>query len=255
MADKYFPIGHSDDFVNNGDRIRRMHISEEAKEVIVAKFLRFAHPFNYFLTPAKKRHICRQPVYKKDIGEDPRMISYVRQYLEKEYPVEYHEFISKIMWYEDPSGIVATGKERIDIEYGLTVSASAGGGSKKSSTPARAPKITIDLTKISVPDLEPYKCGVIAFQVLGAILNSGKVSKSDIAQFKSATETKKLFGLGKPLLSPVIIKDSKGRSKCYVKPFVLYGETLYMYSQWYDIHQKNLIHWIVNWVAANGGKI
>lgn len=264
LTEKYFPIGHSDDFLKQGDRIRRMHISNDAKRVIVAKFLRFAHPFNYFLTPAKTRHVCAQPVYKKDIGEDPRMISYVRQYLAKEYPQEYREFVSKIMWYENPHAVVATGKERIDITYGIvakTASPSLSTPSvkktvavtKKPATSA-SPKVLIDLTKLSASYLERFKPGVIAYQVLGAILNSGKLSLNDISKFKSAVETKAIFGFEKPLLSPTIIR-ANGNSKCYVKPFVLNGETLYMYSQWYDTHKERLIKWILNWISANGGKI
>lgn len=262
LTEKYFPIGHSDDFLKQRDRVRRMHISDDAKRVIVAKFLRFAHPFNYFLTPAKTRHVCAQPVYKKDIGEDPRMISYVRQYLAKEYPQEYQEFVSKIMWYEDPHAVVATGKERIDITYGIDVKAASPSLSTPSvkkpvavtKKPATSPKALIDLTKLSASYLEQFKPGAIAFQVLGAILNSGKVSLSDITKFKSAVETKAIFGFEKQLLSPTIIR-ANSNSKCYVKPFVLNGETLYMYSQWYDTHQERLIKWILNWISTNGGKI
>lgn len=124
LSDRYYPIGHSDDFLKQPDRIRRMDISDEAKRVIRAKFLRFAHPFNYFLTPTKKRHVCGQKVYKKDIGEDPRMIRYIiQQYLEKTYPTEYKEFLSRIMWYEEPAAVAVDGSERIDITYGLDVNA------------------------------------------------------------------------------------------------------------------------------------
>jgi hypothetical protein len=192
------------------------------------------------------------------------MISYVRQYLAKEYPQEYREFVSKIMWYENPHAVVATGKERIDITYGIvakTASPSLSTPSvkktvavtKKPATSA-SPKVLIDLTKLSASYLERFKPGVIAYQVLGAILNSGKLSLNDISKFKSAVETKAIFGFEKPLLSPTIIR-ANGNSKCYVKPFVLNGETLYMYSQWYDTHKERLIKWILNWISANGGKI
>lgn len=121
LSNEYYPIGHSDDFLDEPDLIRKMDIDDDMKKVIVAKFLRFVHPFNYFLTPTKKHHICGQPVYKKDIGEDPRMISYVRAYLKKTYPKEYDDFVKRIMWYEDPDAVSATGSERIDITYGLEI--------------------------------------------------------------------------------------------------------------------------------------
>ncbi|MBQ1196936.1 MAG: hypothetical protein IIX44_11895 [Clostridia bacterium] len=121
LSEKFYPIGHSDDFLKESDKIRKMEIDETSKRVIVAKFLRFAHPFNYFLTPTKKHHVCGQKVYKKDIGEDPQMICYMRWYLQKEYPDEFKEYISRIMWYGDFCGSDKAGDQEIDIAYGLDV--------------------------------------------------------------------------------------------------------------------------------------
>lgn len=105
LSPLYYPIGHSKDFLTEPDKIRKMKISDEAKKVIVAKFLRFAHPMNYFLTPGKKLHSCATKVYMNDIGEDPIMIHYVKQYLKKEYKIEYTEFLNKIMWRDEYIGI------------------------------------------------------------------------------------------------------------------------------------------------------
>lgn len=264
LTEKHFPIGHSNDFLKNSDRIRRMHISDESKAVIVAKFLRFAHPFNYFLTPAKTRHVCGQPVYKKDIGEDPRMISYVRQYLEKEYPDEHSEFVSKIMWYEDPHAVAATGKERIDITYGMdaakTSSVTPAPAAKKTVTVApktsttTLSKVPIDLTKLTRAYLETFKVGEIANQVLRAILASGKVPKNTVDAWKTVSGSKATFGLSDPILG-YSRKDSKGYNRYYDNTLNLYGEDLYLCSQWKINHKARLITWILNWIAANGGKI
>lgn len=133
LSDIYYPIGHSNDYLSQKDHIRIMDISEESKKVIIAKFLRFAHPFNYFLTPSKKHHVCGIKVYKNDIGEEPLMVNYVKQYLEKTYPKEYKEFLEKIMWF-DVKGTDSTGKEQIDITFGKDVNKS---GSKKISKVAK----------------------------------------------------------------------------------------------------------------------
>lgn len=137
---EYYPIGHSDDFLKEPDQIRKMPISDDAKKVIVAKFLRFAHPFNYFLTPTKKHHICGQYVYKKDIGEDPRMISYMRWYCQKTYPKEYAEFLQKIMWYGKSDGEQTDGQTQIDITYGLGVNSKASKTTGASATTTSAVK-------------------------------------------------------------------------------------------------------------------
>jgi len=140
LSDEYYPIGHSNDFLRNPDRIRVMEIDDFSKKVIIAKFLRFAHPFNYFLTPTKKHHICGEYVYKKDIGEDPRMISFLKTYLEATYPAEYSEFKKRIMWFEGTDIVVATGKERIDITYGMSINSK---GVKKAKKSSKNPKTDI----------------------------------------------------------------------------------------------------------------
>ena len=259
LTSKYYPIGHSDDYLKQSDRIRRMPISYDAKKVIVAKFLRFAHPFNYFLTPTKKHHICGEPVYKKDIGEDPRMISYVRWYLQNTYPKEYKEFLERIMWYGDPDGDESVGVEKIAITYGLSVNSKGGG--KPTKAPAK-PKNIIEFDKINAVYLDSFKVGEIANQVLRAIIqggvNSGKISSAEIDEFKSRKGKRtSTFMLSLPLLA-ISRKDSNGKNRYYEEPIDCYGEELFLNSQWPKKDNKikaNLIQWILNWIAANGGKI
>ena len=161
LTGKFYPIGHSDEYLRHSDCIRRVNISDDAKQVIVAKFLRFAHPFNYFLTPTKKHHICGEPVYKKDIGEDPKMISYVRWYLKRTYPTEYKEFLERIMWYGDSDGDEAMGKTLINIKYGLGVVAKA--SPKISSTSDKALEVAAFYLKnhISCDKLNERFFGII----------------------------------------------------------------------------------------------
>lgn len=134
LSTLYYDIGSQSDFLNNSDKIRRMEITPEAKKVIIAKFLRFAHPMNYFLSPSKRCHYCTSKVYRNDIGEDPFLIDYVKQYLQKTYPKEYSEFKSKILW-DDSAELYqkATGNEIIGITYGPSLSSKI--ISNKVSTP------------------------------------------------------------------------------------------------------------------------
>ena len=61
--------------LNRGDIVKkdlpRVFANKIEKEVIIAHFLRFVHPINYMLTPAKKKHssVC------SDIGEYPILIN------------------------------------------------------------------------------------------------------------------------------------------------------------------------------------
>lgn len=157
LSELYYPIGHSNDYLNHPDHVRVMHITDDAKKVIKAKFLRFAHPFNYFVTPRKKNHICGEKVFDDDIGEDPRMINYMRQYLKSTYPDEYAEFVKAIMWFESsPSGCPATGKEVIDITFGSEVSKQKAHGRPRSNDPRQAKYPEIELAKYFLEHDDTY---------------------------------------------------------------------------------------------------
>lgn len=255
---------------------------DDIKEIIKAQFFRFLDPLNHFLAPmAEQNKFTKSNGYPAlDIAEYDHLLQYIIAQKEQDFGDDFSNFKRRIsspktFFSPDPN---LFGSEVIDAVYHeKSLSERLYGGGVRPPKTTRAPQISktakctkvkvsasgkkhvtsagiIDLSKISQSYLEQFKPGAIAFQVLGAILNSGKISSSDIAKFKSAAETKAIFGFEKPLLSPSIIRVN-GNSKCYVKPFILNGETLYMYSQWYDTHQERLIQWILNWIADNGGKI
>jgi hypothetical protein len=131
-----------------------------------------------------------------------------------------------------------------------------------SSAVPKAPKATIDLTGINKVYLDGFRVGEIANQVLRAIIvsgvNSGKITKTDIDVFKTEKGKRtSTFMISKPLLA-LVREDSSGHPRYYEAPIVCYGETLYLYKDWdkNDTEIKdNLIQWILNWIAANGGKI
>lgn len=104
LSEEYFDIGNRDQWTKEPDHIRKIKIEEKEKEVIIACFLRFVHPINYFLTPSNKKHICVPSATNKDIGENPLLIDKVKQYMKEQYQEVYDEFVEKIMWYdEEPS--------------------------------------------------------------------------------------------------------------------------------------------------------
>ncbi len=257
LSELYYPIGHSDDFLKNGDRVRKMNISDEAKQVIVAKFLRFAHPFNYFLTPTTKPKLHTYDpsvsIKNNDVGEDDRLLYYVRNYLKKKYPDVYKEFLERTLWPYDPDITYPdTGSEYIGMDYGPHLKGTT--SSSAAAKPTTITKNVINLCMINYAYLDSFKVGEIANQVLSAIFKSGKVSKAEVDKWKTDTATKAAFGFGKPLLSPDR-KDAKGYNRYYDEPLDLCGETLYLYSQWLEGHKERLINWIVNWVAINGSII
>ncbi len=261
-----------------------------ARMFLKAHMLRFLHPLNYFCAPKDNMNGCVYCEFTDHINNGKsvtrrfariagyeHLLYYAHHKFKEKYGDIYEEFLSRVMlpkntfdFFENSSDSETSdfyGSEVIDAKYGNPLSSKSSSAptvpkvSKpaKASTPrksriATAHKANIDLTKISKLYLESFKVGEIAYQVLGAVLKSGKVSKADIDAFKSATTTKAIFGFGKPLLSPVMVRTSN-INRYYSDNFTLYGETLYLYSQWLDVHKERLIKWILNWIAANGGKI
>lgn len=143
LSEAFFDIGARGEWLKEPDHIRKADISQQSKEVIRACFLRFVHPFNYFLTPSKKHHQCTGPAASiKDIGEYPPLVEYVRQYIQREYPNEYQEFLKYIMWDNSSAAAGVTGKEIINISYGPSVHPTSSGGKTKSSKKASTRKKT-----------------------------------------------------------------------------------------------------------------
>ncbi len=96
-----------------------------AEKFLVAHFLRFVHPLNYFLAPKAPyegrvwNHFTPFNGKKeKDIGEYPPLRAYAAEQFEKRYPKEYREFLNLIML---PPNCLANMKSKvgldIDIEY------------------------------------------------------------------------------------------------------------------------------------------
>lgn len=254
----YYPLGHRDDFLTHPYHIRKMNISDEAKKVIVAKFLRLAHPLNYFLTPTThpKLHVYDPVavVEMNDIGEDVRMLYYMRNYLKEKYSDIYKEFIEMTLWPEDSDIMYPdTGNEYIGMDYGPHLKG-VSTSSATAPTKIASPKNVIDLSSITYAYLDQFKAGEIAYQVLGAILKSERISKADTDAFKTVAATKATFGFGKPLLSTVMIRTSNV-NRYYADSFVLHGEKLFLYSQWLESHKEKLIKWICEWVKVNGSLV
>lgn len=131
LSEDYFDIGYRDQWLKESDKIRKLNITKTEKKVIVASFLRFVHPLNYFLTPTRENHKCTPAVRWNDIGEYAPLVEKVKEYIKKTYPKDYAEFIEKIMWYDNDDSAKGLPKD-IYIEYGPSVT-SCSSKSKHSS--------------------------------------------------------------------------------------------------------------------------
>lgn len=101
---RFVPRGERDDWkitsnLNDKEYYERYLVMEPlARELIAAHFLRFVHPFNAFLSPKKKRHICLIRAYRNDIGEDKGLREYIQQRYMGKYGSLYSEFRTKALF-------------------------------------------------------------------------------------------------------------------------------------------------------------
>ena len=95
----YFPRGEREDYIKKTDnlgsyRARDFYPHESAKKFAIAHFLRFVHPFNYFLCPKKT---CEENNTCKEIAEYTHLLNYAHDYNLAVYGDRYKEFLDLIM--------------------------------------------------------------------------------------------------------------------------------------------------------------
>lgn len=95
----YFPKGERSEYVLKTDkygsyRARTFEPPKEAKDFAIAHFLRFVHPFNYFLCPKKT---CEENNMCKEIAEYTHLLNYAHDYNLAVYGDRYKEFLDLIM--------------------------------------------------------------------------------------------------------------------------------------------------------------
>ncbi|MCL2204652.1 MAG: hypothetical protein FWB88_12020 [Defluviitaleaceae bacterium] len=95
----------------------------------------------------------------------------------------------------------------------------------------------------TVASLSELKVGKIAQTVLRDILESGKLSRDELALMRTEDYAKQTFNLNYPLLNAVC-KEHAGLKRYYVNPVNIAGETLYMCSQWNLNTKRFLLEWL-----------
>ena len=117
---KYFSGGKRSDWKLHNDMngeffLRNYEVHPNARRFLIAEFLRFVHPFNYFLTPKKN---CAATPVAKDIAEYKPLIDFVQAKYATLYGDAYNEFISLVMS-EKTIFSPVEGNNIINLKYGL----------------------------------------------------------------------------------------------------------------------------------------
>lgn len=94
--------------------LRDFHVEQNARRFLVAEFLRFVHPFNYFLTP-KKTYATSS--VSKDIAEYQPLVNFVQAMYADMYGDDYNEFLSFAM-VENTASSSSDPNTIINLKYG-----------------------------------------------------------------------------------------------------------------------------------------
>ena len=96
---KYFPASLNDDWQKSEKKsyYRMFNVNPDAKKYLIAYFLRYVHPFNQFVSPAKKLQKSDVKFYQNDVGEHRPLVKFVRDKFRKIYGEDYDKFLSLIM--------------------------------------------------------------------------------------------------------------------------------------------------------------
>lgn len=137
---RYFDGGQRSDWTWHTDQtgayyLRSLEVPPAARKYLVAEFLRFVHPFNYFLAPKKT---CSHAMVCTDIAEYPPLVDYVQYQFSKRYGAAYQDYLALVMTNGPISGSVP-GSTRIDVKYALDLAGDV--TPRKVENPA-APKAT-----------------------------------------------------------------------------------------------------------------
>lgn len=120
----YFPKGDRKDWhvVNDSTGTyyrRQMFVHSNAKQFAIAQFLRFVHPFNYFLCPKKN---CENNNKCSELAEYYPLLAYAHDYNLNQYGNVYKEYISHIMPDKNLyTNLFDNSKNEINIRYGCSV--------------------------------------------------------------------------------------------------------------------------------------
>ncbi|MDD6627131.1 MAG: UvrD-helicase domain-containing protein [Lachnospiraceae bacterium] len=116
------PRGELSDWsVDEGYPIRQYDysLSDRQKAYVVAHFLRFVDPLNYFLTPIKALTSIKKITWNQNIGEYPELIKYVSSIYEQRFGEScINSFCKKAMTVPKKVNISECGNIEIGISYG-----------------------------------------------------------------------------------------------------------------------------------------
>ena len=233
---KLFPNPVRDEF-NNESRIRMVSkdLNEDEINVLKAHFIRLIHPFNSFLVP-KPTHL---EYNGSNIGEEPNLITYIRDRIMDIFPKEFKEFdiksmrysfrksdklITNIKWYKLPlNQSIKQNKIKSNSSFGID------NESKKSSIKR---------------EVNGMKIGQFTQDSFRKAYEQRLISEEEINRLQDPEYSKRIFNANYEVLrfktkSP---EDHNQRVRYYTKE--LFCNDFLLTSQWIESQWDNLLAWL-----------
>ena len=230
IAEKYYPRGERTDWGLVDDETgvhyeRFLAVRPEARSYLVAAFLRFVHPFNYFLVPKKDNASL-------DVSENPYLISFVMSKMREKYGAAYDEFVSYIKLPESSTFIQVDGAFNLHLSYGSAVSVN--------EVQRAIPKKT---DKINIMKEGNMRIGEVVQSLVRPLLVDGRCTEEEITRLTQYEYCHQIFGTTFPVLSLNRVQTN-GVYRYYTVPLEINGRRYYLSSQWYERQRERLIRWI-----------
>ncbi len=221
-----------DDTICNFVWHRKMKDANERnklREAVVAHFMRFLDPMNYFLAPKRgfNKFTKTNKDFSFDIAEYENLLRYLILIREKKYGKDFCEFKSLVL---APSGMSATNysTERIEVTYNKK--------NQKSKTSTGATHTSSQKPGVGTP---------IRDEII-ALLTSGKLSAVLIDSLKDADYCKKELKMNHPVL--VELPNTYNEKRYYKAPC---GKYL-ICNDWYKQKNRNHPQIFEYWKKRNG---
>lgn len=168
ICNLYYPRGEYDDWKLESCKFGDVYIrhlqglNSEARDLLVAHFLRFVCPLNYILTPKTSCHTTKVKVFRNDIAESKELQQYAMEKFKELYGAVYDEFLKKALFDTSKKMTKDPGNYYVGIEYGYGIN----NNSSKTSPTLPSGSSSRDNTKYDFNGLKKLSKGKTVYEVV-----------------------------------------------------------------------------------------
>lgn len=218
------------------------------RDLIVAHFLRFIDPLNYYVVPGKNFQDNHEYYFRQNqIGEYSVLCNYVAAKYCDIYGEKVMEEFREKVFANSLTEVSMGGQCNIDISYGANICTKSKSSTGAASSPASTQKDKSDSiteVKAEVAGCSEVEVGKLARGALRHLLVSNKVSESEIEQLLKAETSKEIFGLNYPALVAIDSMDARLSCRYYAGVLDIQNKKYRLCNDWYERNRERLVAWL-----------